>query len=177
MPEYLGINPVCFMVGRDGNRTIHLLACALGRIHISVQIYSTKDLIMAKTVPNFGTLYAASLSGFKWAPDYRLFVRITPAGGFFKVEIHPPTFNATGIQSGTSIQTSWHSQEEILKYLPVLNKYMGRPTPHEFFMDEDGMELPPAPEAAVEPVKAEAKIQVTGKSSITRTDPEDPKEY
>jgi len=37
----------------------------------------------------------------------------------------------------------WHGQEGILGYMPVLNKYMGKSTPHTFYMDDDGLELPP----------------------------------
>lgn len=107
---------------------------------------------MAKTVPNFGQIYKANAAGYKWTPEYRLFVRILPAGGFFKVEIEPPTFNPSAQVPVllAAPAAAWHSQDGILDYAKVLNKYMGRSTHHTFYMDEDGFEIPP--QTIVEPV-------------------------
>jgi hypothetical protein len=99
---------------------------------------------MAKTVPNFGQIYKANAAGYKWAPEFRLFIRIVHAGNFFKVEIQPPTFDASIFNDWIigSVIPAWHTQEGMLTFAPVLNKYMGRATPFTFYMDEDGMELP-----------------------------------
>lgn len=111
---------------------------------------------MSKTIPNFATIHAATVAGFKWAPDLHLFVRVTEAGDRFKVEIQPPTFDARKdllmacLTDRGSVRVSnhslWHGQEGILGFMPVLNKYMGKSTPLTFYMDEDGQEVAaPAP--------------------------------
>ncbi len=99
---------------------------------------------MAKTVPNFGQLFHAAAQGFKWAPEFRLFVRVSPAGGFYKVEIKPPTYEPEPMMFGAQYTpAAWHGQEGILGYATAINKYMGRATGHTFYMDSDGEELPP----------------------------------
>ena len=117
---------------------------------------------MGKSVPNFGSIHAANAMGYKWAPEYNLFVRITPAGNFFKVEIQPRTFHAdkaNPLTGGKYPSQPWHAQEGILAYAAVLNKYQGRTVSHMFYMDEDGAELP-------SPVEAETKKEESPAATI-----------
>ena len=106
---------------------------------------------MAKTIPSFGQLYKTSLAGYKWAPELSLFVRVTSAGKFFRVELQPPTFEPDAniiLSEAYSPAPAWMTQELILTYATVLNKYMGKAQPHTFYMDGDGMELPAPPAEA-----------------------------
>jgi hypothetical protein len=97
---------------------------------------------MAKTVPNFGQIAMAARRGWKWADQFRLFVRITVTMGFHRVEIQPPTFKPEVFPPLTNMGPDWQMQEGILNMIPALDKYMGRQQPHVFFIDDDGLEIP-----------------------------------
>jgi hypothetical protein len=121
---------------------------------------------MAKTLPNFGQIAVAARLGWKWAEELRLFVRISPNKGNYKVEIQPPTFKPDPAEDPYH-GGHWRAQEGIIYKVPALNKYMGRQKPCIFYIDDDGMEVAapavaltqieePAPEPKATVVKDEA---------------------
>ena len=78
---------------------------------------------MAKTVPNFGQIVMAARNGWKWAQEWRLFIRITSTPGCHKVELQPPTFKPEIVPGGFTDRADWQMQEGVLNMLPALPLY------------------------------------------------------
>jgi hypothetical protein len=113
---------------------------------------------MAKTVPNFGQIVMAARNRYKWVSDLRLFVKIvTPVPGVHKVNIEPPTFKPPFSTEKGGID--WQSQEGVVNLLPALQRYLGRNQPHEFYIDDDGIEIQ-KPQSVVDLESEEAAAQL-----------------
>ena len=125
---------------------------------------------MAKTVPSFSQVYRAARHGWRWAPEYRLFVRISGMSAPFRVETQPMTFECMAIPAppGDPCTIFWQGQPGILDLVPSLNKYQGRPKRIEFWIDEDGLEIP-SPQAQPAEVPVVDKPAETVSIEIDKT--------
>jgi len=123
---------------------------------------------MAKTVPNFGQIVMAARNRYKWISDLRLFVKIvTPVPGVHQVNIEPPTYKPPFSYEKGGID--WQSQEGVVSLLPALQRYLGRNQPHEFYIDDDGCEIP-KPQSVIN-MEEEAKTKAEAAAHVEEQAP------
>lgn len=97
---------------------------------------------MDKTVPCFADLLSAVEKGFRWAPEYRLYVRVMRDLNAFRVDVYPPTSDLPSYDESKEAPLPWwESTESPLSFMPALNKYQARTTSCTFYVDRDGREI------------------------------------